>query len=70
MCVVCAAHVLPQLASFDYLLCAACVLLLLAAAAEGQDPLAVIHDIMSRDLKPELDTMVLAAAAQKSAVQQ
>jgi N-acyl-D-aspartate/D-glutamate deacylase len=42
----------------------------LAAAAEGQDPLAVIHDIMSRDLKPELDTMVLAAAAQKSAVPQ
>lgn len=55
----------------DYLLCAACVLLLLAAAAaEGQDPLAVIHGIMSRDLKPELDTMVLAAAAQKSAVPQ
>jgi N-acyl-D-aspartate/D-glutamate deacylase len=39
----------------------------LLCAAEGQDPLAVIHDIMSRDLKPELDTMVLAAAAQKSA---
>lgn len=34
---------------------------------EGQEPLAVVHDIMSRDLRPELDTMVLAAAAQKSA---
>lgn len=65
MCVVCAAQVL----SASALLTARCVLLL-AAAAEGQDPLAVIHDIMSRDLKPELDTMVLAAAAQKSAVPQ
>lgn len=48
------------------LLCfCACVSTLIHA--EGQDPLAVVADIMSRDLGPELDTMVLAAAAQKSA---
>jgi len=39
----------------------------MCVTSEGQEPLAVVHDIMSRDLRPELDTMVLAAAAQKSA---
>lgn len=33
---------------------------------EGADPLAVVDDIMSRDLRHELDTMVLAAAAERS----
>jgi hypothetical protein len=28
---------------------------------------AIVADIMARDLRPELDTLVLAAAAQKSA---
>jgi hypothetical protein len=34
--------------------------------SEGADPLAVVDDIMSRDLRHELDTMVLAAAAERS----
>jgi hypothetical protein len=47
-------------------MCHMCACLPACLPAEGADPLAVVHDIMSRDLRPELCTMVLAAAAQKS----
>jgi hypothetical protein len=39
------------------------LLLLLLLAAEGEDALTVVQNVMSRELKPELDMSMLAAMA-------
>lgn len=39
------------------------LLLLLLLSAEGEDALTVVENVMSRELKPELDMSMLAAMA-------
>lgn len=34
---------------------------------EGADPVAVVTEVMTRELRPELDAQVLLAAAQRAA---